>query len=358
MQEKTLISFVIPVYNAANFIQETVESILKAHNPEGITYEIICVNDKSSDGSENILNTLAATYPNVRAIHREKNGHVAAARNTGIDAATGQWICLVDSDDLVNQNIFKVIAKTVEDDCDIIYYGYDQFIDKPKADALAEPLPSAVYFDETAIRTQQLELLTRRKMVGRTYGYRNLGLIWAKLYRRDFIVANDIRAFEGMKYEEDLSFNFMCLARCKKAKQINWPFLHYRLVPVSFSHGYVADFLDRAAKTVPIYEEIIRRYYPGDKEIEALFPYRVLWELLFSVIRGPAHHACPDSWNVKQETLKGLLHSPLYKDVFSHVDIKQLDFPNMVLAYCVKKQNLVGCIVLERILQLKNKIFN
>lgn len=358
MDKEPQISFVIPVYNAEMFIQETVERIISSPNPDNINYEIICVNDKSTDNSGKIIDGLASKYPFFKAVHHEKNGHVATARNTGINHAAGKWICLIDSDDLVNQNIFKVMAQTLEDDCDIIYYGYDQFIEKPKADAPAEPLPVTHYFDEKAIRIQQLELLTRRKMKNRSYGYRTLGLIWAKLYRRDFLNENNIRAVEHMRYEEDLSFNVMCLAKCKKAKQINWPFLHYRLVPVSFSHGYVNGFWDRIADTVPIYKDILQKFYPNDEEMHRLLPYRILWELLFAVLRGPAHHASPDTMKQKRELFQSLVNSPLYKDIFSQVNIMELDFSNAVLAYCVKKHWLTACIILERILQLKNKILN
>lgn len=358
MSEELQISFVIPVYNAEMFIRETVERIINSPNPDGISYEVICVNDRSTDQSGAILDEMEKEFPSVRAVHREKNGHVAAARNTGINEAKGKWICLIDSDDLVNQNLFKVMARTIEDDCDIIYYGYDQFIESPKPDAPAEPLPPTYYFDEKAVRIQQLELISRRKMKGRTYGYRTLGLIWAKLYRRNFLNENNIRSVENMRYEEDLSFNVKALAKCKKAKQINWPFLHYRLVPVSFSHGYVHGFWDRIAETVPIYRDILSNFYPGDKEMENLLPYRILWELLFAVLRGPAHHASPDSMKEKRKLFNDLVNSPLYKDIFNQVNIMELDLSNAVLAFCVKKHWLLACILLERILQLKNKILN
>ena len=92
-----LISFIVPVYNAADYISECVESILRQTVPD---FEVLIVDDGSFDGSELICDEFAEKDQRVRVIHTENCG-VSHARNTGIENATGEYICFFDSDDYI-----------------------------------------------------------------------------------------------------------------------------------------------------------------------------------------------------------------------------------------------------------------
>ena len=104
MEEK-LISVIIPVYNAAEYLPRCLDSIL---NNTYRNLEIICVNDGSKDSSLEVLNSYAAKDPRVKVIDQENAG-VSAARNRGLDEATGEYIAFVDSDDWVHRQYFEVL---------------------------------------------------------------------------------------------------------------------------------------------------------------------------------------------------------------------------------------------------------
>ena len=104
------ISVIVPVYNVENYLERCVESILQqtyAH------FELILINDGSTDSSGQICDYLASQSENIKVYHIENAG-VSNARNVGIQLATGAWITFIDSDDFVTQDYLATLASAVE----------------------------------------------------------------------------------------------------------------------------------------------------------------------------------------------------------------------------------------------------
>ena len=104
------ISVIVPVYNVEAYLERCVESILQqtyAH------FELILINDGSTDSSGQICDHLASQYENIKAHHIENAG-VSNARNMGIQLATGSWVTFIDSDDFVTQDYLATLASAVE----------------------------------------------------------------------------------------------------------------------------------------------------------------------------------------------------------------------------------------------------
>ena len=96
-KEEEKVTVIIPVYNVCSFVGKCIESVIAQRYSN---LEIILVNDGSQDGSGEICDQYAEKDRRIRVIHKE-NGGVSAARNSGLDVATGEWICFVDGDDFV-----------------------------------------------------------------------------------------------------------------------------------------------------------------------------------------------------------------------------------------------------------------
>ena len=100
--KELMLSMVVPVYNQEKYLRECLDSLLHQDvAPE--TYEIICVNDGSTDSSLQILEEYAEQFSNIRIIDKT-NGGVSSARNAGIDAAQGKYLWFIDSDDYIKEN--------------------------------------------------------------------------------------------------------------------------------------------------------------------------------------------------------------------------------------------------------------
>ncbi|MBG9984033.1 glycosyltransferase family 2 protein [Aerococcaceae bacterium DSM 111022] len=97
MNQEPLISIVTPVYNASDFIEKTVDSVLSQTFTD---FEYILVNDQSSDNSLSILENYSKNDERIRVITLEENSGAAVARNTGLEAAIGRYIAFIDSDDV------------------------------------------------------------------------------------------------------------------------------------------------------------------------------------------------------------------------------------------------------------------
>src|SRR5690554_5853314 len=105
---KTQLSIIIPIYNIEDYLPTCINSIL---NQEFDDYELLLINDGSTDNSGKICDQYALKDNKIRVYH-QKNAGVSAARNLGLEKATGEWICFVDGDDeLYPNSLFAIMEK-------------------------------------------------------------------------------------------------------------------------------------------------------------------------------------------------------------------------------------------------------
>lgn len=134
------LSFIVPVYNVAPYLRKCVDSLLAQDYDN---YEIILVDDGSTDNSPQICDELAKR-PLIRVIHQE-NGGLSAARNTGIKAAKGEYICFVDSDDYWEENVLGGLMAQVErENLDVLRFDYRNVNDRYE---VFEPNKTPRYID-------------------------------------------------------------------------------------------------------------------------------------------------------------------------------------------------------------------
>jgi glycosyltransferase involved in cell wall biosynthesis len=114
---KPKISIIVPVYNVERFLRECLDSVL---NQTFTDFEVICVNDASPDHCSEILREYADKDKRIRVINHEKNAGVSVARNTGLDAAEGEYISFCDSDDCMHPDMLKIMYKEIRrNNCDL-----------------------------------------------------------------------------------------------------------------------------------------------------------------------------------------------------------------------------------------------
>lgn len=119
------ISVIVPVYRVEEYLPECVDSILAQTYRD---FELILVDDGSPDNCGAICDAYAAKDSRIRVIHQENQG-LSGARNTGIDAAAGEYITFVDSDDLVHEKYLEILLATRKDDTDITICQLEEFLD-------------------------------------------------------------------------------------------------------------------------------------------------------------------------------------------------------------------------------------
>lgn len=190
-----LLSVIVPVYNTQDFLAECLDSICSQ------TYkhlEIICVNDGSTDNSPQILAQYEKNDSRIRIIHQDNAG-LAEARNTGIEAASGELITFVDSDDYLRTDAYGSVIPYMTDDIDLVCFSVE-VVGKPgeRYNKLR------TYFD---IREEGPKHITQEVI------FHTSDTAWCKLYRRSVIDKYHIRFPKGLWYE-DFPFKNMYMSVC------------------------------------------------------------------------------------------------------------------------------------------------
>ena len=153
--ESPVISFIIPVYKALPWLERSLGSIADSEKKAPMPIEILICDDASPDGTGQLVNRLAGEDARIVPLHNEKNGSVCYSRNRCLDLAKGRWICFVDQDDVLDAHAFEVFQKTLDDECDIIYYGFQDFYDGDEI-PMGDGNPGAArHFAEDGIRKLQ-----------------------------------------------------------------------------------------------------------------------------------------------------------------------------------------------------------
>ena len=122
------ISIIVPVYNSEKYLYKCIQSVV-SQNP--VECEMILVDDGSTDKSLDMMNKAAEKYPYIRVIHQTNQG-VSMARNTGLKAASGEWIYFLDSDDELEEHALDIMLKYIQNDCQWIIFNYSKLIAETK----------------------------------------------------------------------------------------------------------------------------------------------------------------------------------------------------------------------------------
>lgn len=210
-QDKFL-TFIVPVYNAQKYLSECLDSLLD-QNIEHACYEIICVNDGSTDNSLEILDEYQKKYTNIKVINKENAG-VSSARNMGLEYSNGEYIWFVDSDDCIKANCLNQIK-----------------------DFLIKNKPECLKFDYVSVDDNfkhvkdEMPLLSFEKLKGSI----SSSNVWNMITKSDIIKEHKLSFNTSMKYGEDTLFQFFVYLYMQNdnSYKIDIPLYYYRINPTS-----------------------------------------------------------------------------------------------------------------------------
>lgn len=209
-----LVSIVVPVYNSERYLPTLLDSL---QNQTYHNLQIICVNDGSKDGSLAILQQRAQDDPRLVVIDKVNSG-AASTRNVGIDRATGDYLCFVDSDDYVVPTAFEqLVAVALEHDTDAVIFDMDNFDDKT-----GETAPTNAVFKE---------FVPARTVFGTTdidnFYKRVVGFTVNKLYRTSCLKDIDLK-FPKVGAHEDMPFTYIALTAAPRLYYLDETLYYYR----------------------------------------------------------------------------------------------------------------------------------
>ena len=288
---KPLLTVVIPVYNVEKYLKRCVESVLVQgwHN-----YDILLVDDGSTDRSPQICDDYVKVYDFISVIHKE-NGGLSEARNTGISQAKGEYVYFPDSDDWLEPDAFMALAEVLESQkFDIISFNRE-FVKGEEDAIVSEPEVTQVFEGKDAF----VQMLKHSYITG----FAN-----DKIYKKSLFIDNNI-SFPKGKYYEDLGTNYKLFLSAENVFATNQKYYHYLIdnpdsITQSWNEQKFSDMFE-FYKDI-FYSDFVRsRLNQEELQISQLYYVNGLIHILASLYKSKLDKKYIDITNqVKQELLK------------------------------------------------------
>lgn len=195
---KPLLSIVVPVYNVRSFLEKCLGSILAQTFTD---FELIVVDDGSTDGSGELCDKIAETDSRIKVIHKE-NGGVVSARKAGISAACGKYAGYVDGDDWIDAHMYENMVGYMEQyKCDIVMCDVEhENKSLPFSSGATFLNIDGGYYDRAKL---EKDILPKMIYTGEFYNFGIYPVIWNKLYRREKLIKHQMSVTDNINTGED-----------------------------------------------------------------------------------------------------------------------------------------------------------
>lgn len=248
-----MISVIVPVYNVSSYLHDCIQSILDSTFKD---LEIILVDDGSTDDCGQICDNFALVDARCKAFHTQ-NGGLSAARNFGLEQATGEYIAFVDGDDFIHPLMYEFLYRALAENpsANFSFCLFSSFHD---GDTLTQQ-----HFQYSDVSKQEISMA---QMVSRMFGtWKDNGVFyivaWNKLYRRNLI--QPIK-FAECPISEDLIFNTEVSLRMNLAILVNAPLYYYVQRTGSIIHqGITKKYIDQ----IDVYDRCYKILKPERSEL-------------------------------------------------------------------------------------------
>lgn len=309
------ISYVIPAYNCAKTIQNTVKSIIKYSI--NLKYEIIIVENGSTDGTAKILSSMSKVYETIKIFKSEKG--VSKARNKGIKEASGKWIWFVDADDEICFNVQKILNQV--SDVDFIMGNYK--INRKNVE-LVNTNNSLSGLDYQRYRLFMISNPTRYMTV------------WTKIFNLNIIKRYNLKFDEKLKVAEDSNFTVTYLLKANSIQLIDECMYSYSTIGGSTMRTIDLNKINEYTKAMVEIEKII-----PDTNVDlknAIYKY-ISFNFFVSMVRNLFADSSLN-WKCKLSILKEVKDKKIYQKAFKHVSINDVKEYKKLIPVLFLKNNI------------------
>ncbi|MCM3116044.1 glycosyltransferase [Neobacillus sp. MER 74] len=258
---KPLISVIVPVYNVEKYVGNCLNSIL-AQTYENI--EVIVVNDGTKDNSAVICEEIAKRDSRVKVLHKINAG-LGFARNTGLDAANGEYVVFIDSDDFIDKNMIeKLYTALSENNADTCYCGYRRFYSSDKIIDFPAYYNNELFVGEEIIEKVLLEMIASEPHV-KTERLLSMS-VWHALYSMKLIKKYNLRFPSEREFiSEDIIFHIAYLQKANRVYFIQDSLYFYRCNEGSLTQVYLKDEFERHKKLINEINFRLKEFLPSKK---------------------------------------------------------------------------------------------
>lgn len=342
------ISFVVPVYCVEAYIGQCIESLQRQ------TYrdiEIILVDDGSRDRSSEICEKYAEKDKRIKVIRQENQG-VSVARNVGMEAAQGEWICFIDGDDAVIPSLCEDFLQYLVLEHQVCFFSHREAgnADFPSEMAAAAYNGRPLVFSKEDFDEFQIAAFNR-DYPGK-YDYHRVKLSTpCKFYQREFLLRHGIRFPAGVPTGEDCLFNLQVYRYAESGVYLDYePYLH-RVWGNSVSQQYN----QRVYHDFSLLDEKLREYIASDsrpKRYQEVYAQRCIWSLGFCCVLNYCHPDNPRTYRERRAEFRRALSGDMGKAAM-RADLNCFRLEKRVMFWLMKKK---WFLFVELLCGLKRKV--
>lgn len=311
-----MISVIIPVYNVEDYLHVCINSVLKQTYQD---FEIICINDASTDSSLEILEYFAQKDSRVKILKNNSNKGPGFSRNKGLNISKGKYISFLDGDDWFSQNTFEILIKKIEqDNLDLLLFKNIVYYEEP------QEFGFETYYDMEFMNKFENQVFNHWDL-DKTKLFDMSNAPWNKLYLKSFLDDNNIRFPNENLIHEDNPFFYKVITSAKRVSIIDKYLHNRRRRPGSITtlnNKRIFDNIDVMYKVLDVFFEDMKLYEYYKKEVLTY---------IFSVFMGK-YNQIEDEFKEEfykrvQEAYKVYINKyGLYKDIKENVNKNVLEF--------------------------------
>ena len=253
------LSIIIPVFNAAAYFSDCMDSILKSQGVENV--EILIIDDGSTDGSDRIADDYSNKYSNIRVIHHTNAGP-SKARNLGLMESSGNYVFFCDADDLVNPDLLsKVIEISKTEESDIILWDSD-LID---SDGSLIKRDDIYRYQHIGLGSDDVTLTGNQVMKQQVIAHGDyVATVWIGAFKRRYLIDNELSFEERIIHEDELWFP-QVLLKAETVRYLPAKLYLYRIHEGSITRPENEDWTHHIESLLYIYPQLYRYY---DEEVK------------------------------------------------------------------------------------------
>lgn len=330
---KTL-SVIVPVYKVDKaYLGECFESIISQSFSD---IELIIVDDGADEDTASFIDSYDYKGIDAKIIHQENMG-VAVARNVGLFAATGEYVTFIDSDDTIGQDCFKTIIEySKENELDVLLFGINILRDGRAS------IFSPYTCDIPRFSPKKKEELLFKILVGILPFYEcppasadAAGSACAKLYRREFLVNNDLRYTQGLKRAEDMEYNLRVIDKAGSVGYLYKMFYNYRQLATSATYTYRPGGIEVFSKSLGAIKKYLVSASKGDLYMQVYY-MRCMFFFLESMDMDYLNPANTKPFNARIKELRDAASADPYAEAFLNLKGEHLTFARKIPLFLIR----------------------
>lgn len=334
------ISIIVPVYNVEEYLEECIQSVFAQTYQE---YEIILVDDGSTDGSDAICDQYSAQYPDkIKAFHIRNAGPLYA-RIYGIQASHGDILLFLDSDDTLRSDALQKIADSFAEDCDMVLYNAgptEAFL----STEIKCPYASKQSFEDNTKEILYSDIIKRNIP----------NSVCTKAIRKEKAVLPEYLSHLGkVKHGEDLLMSAYFMTNCKRITYIPEGLYHYRVRQGSSVHSFDTHRKDSIKIIHSELGKCVEQWgIPALKPLHDCRKVRGWVDTLWTLLNN-AHSLGKSEFHSQ---MVSMAEDPYFTNAYENMDASQLSRRYRMLASLLYKKKYIVLRILSKVLQMRRKL--